>query len=225
MKFLSSTYQQKFTNKKTLLILEYASLISVACFFLVGFSYMYKGYLTFADILFSILPISLCIILMYLYIIKFSHIYFMVPILFASRALLPFLFTVFQGIAYQNPFWLCFGALIHALPFAFAIISSIQGLSNKRFIIISMCIAIFFDLSSTMYYLASLLVLPKLIAMVCFDFTLLLFGLKNTSLEILTKPFNKLSPRRALRILKNHYEHGMISQEKYQELRTDIINK
>ena len=135
--------------------------------------------------------------------------------------------------------------LITPITFALATISALKGLSNKIFIVIPTVVGLVLNLLSLIgtfnifsYYIRDGMFLyiftvpASIIASSALYVALLIFGLKNRIPTILSvspeeekKNAEKMTPEQALKILKDKFELGMITEEEYQTQRAEIISK
>lgn len=181
-------------------------------------------------------------VLLILYVLKFLRACkatVLVPIVFAltgASELFRYGFNTYSDIA------ICF---IFTVAFVLATISASKGLSNKIFVLIPTVLALAvhsFEFAATLYrgivYIgyADLEFLfwyfsneVGLIAPITLNAALLLFGLKNRIPAIFPASSQKsnhdtqLSEERALRLLADKLELGMITSEEYQAARAEII--
>jgi uncharacterized membrane protein len=186
-------------------------------------------------------------ILLVIYVQKFHKEFkatVVVPVIFASIAIVPLL-SLIINIINGHGFSGIIVYLITPITFALATISALKGLSNKIFIVIPTVVGLVLNLlslngtfSNFSYYinygmfLYIFTVPASIIASSALYVALLIFGLKNRIPTILSvspeeekKNAEKTTPEQALKILKDKFELGMITEEEYQAQRAEIISK
>ena len=133
--------------------------------------------------------------------------------------------------------------ILTIFAFVLATIDALKGFYKKTFLIIAIIFGSVVEFNSIFgsFYLdrtASSFTVPYLpqffgaLGIITFYIALLLFGLKNRIPPILiASPKNemddlkRMSPERALKLLKEKLDLGMITKEEYTSQRSDIINK
>lgn len=197
--------------------------------------------------LFSLVLGVLPYILLVIYVQKFHKEFkatVVVPVIFASIAIVPLL-SLISNIINGYGFSGIIINIIIPITFALATISALKGLSNKIFIVIPTVVGLVLNLLSLIrtfnifsYYIREgmflyiFTVLASIIASSALYVALLIFGLKNRIPTILSvspeeekKNAEKMTPEQALKILKDKFELGMITEEEYQTQRAEIISK
>lgn len=239
--------QRKLRCKNPIIILSLVSLVFAILYIIVYFISKYK-YFAYSELLFdaiSFVVMLVPIVLLILYVFKFfkdGKATIIVPIIFGCLALtyLLSIIRILSNNSYFDWFTLILN-LIYIATFVLAILSALKGLNNKVFIIIPTAFSLLtnavdligiiinviyktsFDL--IFIYLASLIVNSTL------NVALLIFGLKNRIPNILNvspeeemKIIEKMKPKQALELLKDNLDMGIITEEEYQEQRSNIIS-
>lgn len=135
--------------------------------------------------------------------------------------------------------------IVLSLSCIFAIISALKGLNNKFFVIIPMSLLLLSNIARMImeiptweYYISESMTLyvfasPQIfIGSTLFYISMLLFGVKNKIPTVVASSpkkekvrAEKINPEKELRLLNEMLERGVITEEEYQALRTDIISK
>jgi uncharacterized membrane protein len=197
--------------------------------------------------LFSLVLGVLPYILLVIYVQKFHKEFkatVVIPVIFASIAIVPLL-SLISNIINGYGFSGIIINLITPITFSLGTISALKGLSNKTFIVIPTVAGLVLNLLSLIgtffnfsYYISYSMFLyiftvpASIIASSALYVALLIFGLKNRIPTILSvspeeekKNAEKTTPEQALKILKDKFELGMITEEEYQAQRAEIISK
>ena len=163
-----------------------------------------------------------------------------VPIIFARVPATILLYAIVSSIGsyvFSHFFGLSFFVFCTIIMFVFIlpIISALKGLTKKAFIVIpTLLLLLFYTLSLAFLLLSfnsnhSFSELFSTIASIAFNTALLIFGLKNRIPSILAPSTKKgkkqMSPEETLRLLKDEFDLGMITEEEYRAQRFDIISK
>lgn len=186
-------------------------------------------------------------ILLVVYVQKFHKEFkgaIIVPIIFASIAIAPLFSLIINFINGYDDSGIIIN-LITPITFALATISALKGLSNKTFIVIPTVVGLVLNLLSLIevfsnfsfyinYSMFLYILTPSagIIASLALNVALLMFGVNNRIPNILPispeeekKNAEKTSPEQALKILKDKFELGMITEEEYRIRRAEIISK
>ena len=218
------------------------------CFFIPVFHIELSGETSFVytfefpsllKILFLLVDIIPCVLLV-LYIIKFykkTKAKKIMPIIFGVfilSELLSIIQSIVQQFSYDTLYYIF--VLAKIITFSLATISASKGFFKKIFPIIALCIGmvewIYHAYEAINWYLADSIIfllfmdLMGPIAFLSLFIALLLFILNKETPPILeTENAKEVYPEQALKILKDKFELGIITEEEYQAQRADIISK
>ncbi len=203
-------------------------------------TFRFPDFLPLIFLLVSIAPFILFVI----YILRFHNelkATVLIPIIFG---LLPINF-IFGGYGRGLLFWIIELLILGAC--VLAVISALKGLNKKLFVIIPMSLCLLYNVLSiisirffqqldwyiedSMYLYVFTLPLD-IIGSTLFCISLLLFGVKNKIPPIIALSpekerarVEKMNPEQALKLLKDKFDLGMITEEEYQAQRAGIISK
>ena len=242
-----NTTSCELNNKKAIMILSIIALafnlINDITYFITyeqNGKYAYEATFSFSSSGLFITLLSLApYVLMILYIFKLRGSVaeaFTVPLLYISAAVS---FCI-DLVRFSNEI-LNVGTLLVTLAiFGLATISALNGLADKKYIIMSTVYAASKKIILLISSLISLktyadngwnsLIISSVsstIALITLSIALLLFGLKNTAPSVLSiekQDLNTLRPEQALKLLKDKFELGLITAEEYTTQRSHIID-
>ena len=200
------------------------------------------------DLVSSVLILAVPVLFV-LYIFKFYNklkATILVPVVFGLIAFTPiyyFIENIISGYGYYGM------NLILDIPivvtFVLATISALKGFYKKVFLIIAIALGLIMEIWSLYSFFVilewilsgapnlSLFTMPVAgIGTIAIYISLLLFGLKNRIPVIISTPpekekakIEKMSPEKALKLLKDKLDLDMIPEEEYQAQRAEIISK
>lgn len=207
------------------------------------------------DLLFSLIfNISPCV-LMVLYIIIHNKpkVDVIISIIFGIIAITPLCSIVWNYLLYDyfiiKPINLLFYIIPITVTFTLATISLLKGFISKLFPIIATIVGliveilfIIIDIDYVYYLIEEITEYSYITVSLVYGFSwianvlgaislyiaLLLFSLKNTttsSISYSPQKIGKMAPEQALKILKDKFDVGIITEEEYQAQRAEIISR
>ena len=211
----------------------FTSLSYILCFVIVD--YMNNFFvIEFVSFLLKMLPSVLLVV----YVVFFSpknKATILVPIIFGLIAV-SYIFDL-RGNIFNNT--------LIMIPFVFATINALKGLTNKIILRIAIAVGLIVELiylvtfiidisrigidiseyGSERYIVYIIGYFCGITGRIVLYLALLLFGLNNRINSIIPVSPKKMNPEKELRILKNKLDSGMITEEEYQIQRAKIISK
>ncbi len=202
------------------------------------------GFPSFPNLIFLLVSIA-PFILFVIYIFRFHNelkATVLIPIIFG---LLPINFLFGDSIyIYSNYVIILIGLLISGAC-VLAVISTLKGFNKKLFVIIPMSLCLLCNALSIIcflggmeYYIEKSMYLYvftsplDIIGSTLLYISLLLFGVKNKIPSIIALSpekerarAEKMNPEQSLKLLKDKFDLGMITEEEYQAQRAEIISK
>lgn len=200
-------------------------------------TFSFPDFVALILLLVSIAPFILFVI----YIFRFHNELKATVLIPIILGLLPinFMFGYGRGLSFQIINLLILGACV------LAVVSALKGFNKKLFIIILMSLCLLYNALSIISFFQELdwyiekslylyvFTLPlNIIGSTLFCISLLLFGVKNKIPSIIKLSpekekarAEKMNPEQALKLLKDKFDLGMITEEEYQTQRAEIISK
>lgn len=223
--------------KKPIILMSIISLFFISLSYIICFViFDYMNTFRVIEFVSFLLRMATCVLLL-LYVVKFHKKFnatILVPIVFGLLAIYP-LFDIrsISMLFFHVPFIM--------VPFVFATINALEGLTNKIILRIAIAVGIIVEF----IYLATFIIdiiridisryegyIVYIIGYFCgitgrivLYLALLLFGLTNRIPSIIPVSPEKMNPEKELRILKDKLDSGMITEEEYQIQRAKIISK